>query len=154
MGLSPLGRHPIHRMRGGYHGYFAGPPAVGLLLMRWAAAANYCAKGFDLYAAAAAGGSIADASCGVVWLACGLLSAIGLGSRFALTFAAFLDATWVIRLALDHNSLTLSADQGALLFSACIAIGLALVGPGAYSADAYIFGRREIDISRFRQKHY
>lgn len=145
-------------MRGGYHGYFAGPPAVGLLLMRWAAAANYCAKGLSLCTAAVASGSIAHvgglASFGLVWLACGGLSAGGLASRFALTVAALLDAAWIVRLAVHQNSLTLSTEQWNLLFSMCVAIGLALVGPGAYSADAFFFGRREIDISRFRQKHY
>jgi hypothetical protein len=145
-------------MRGGYHGYFAGPPAVGLLLIRWAAAANYCAIGFVLCTAAASTASIAQgaglASIGVAWIACGGLSAVGLASRIALTIAALLNASWFVRVVVLQSSLTLSAEQWNLLFSACVALGLALVGPGAYSADAYFFGRREIDISRLRQKHY
>lgn len=35
-----------------------------------------------------------------------------------------------------------------IIFSAAIGVGLALVGPGAWSLDAWLFGWKKIDIER------
>jgi putative oxidoreductase len=44
--------------------------------------------------------------------------------------------------------LTRHASLCPIIFSAAIGVGLALVGPGAWSLDAWLFGWKKIDIER------
>ena len=42
---------------------------------------------------------------------------------------------------------TVFADQPATVLVVMVAVAIALLGPGAYSLDSYLFGRREIVIA-------
>jgi len=63
---------------------------------------------------------------GATWLACVLFCAAEFG--YKLTARGF--------------------DDGVLLMSLAIGVALAMLGPGAYSLDARLFGRRVIVFSR------
>jgi uncharacterized membrane protein YphA (DoxX/SURF4 family) len=70
--------------------------------------------------------AVALALGGATWLACVLFCATEVG--YKLTAGGF--------------------DGGALMLSIAVGIALAMLGPGAYSLDARIFGRRVIIFSR------
>lgn len=44
--------------------------------------------------------------------------------------------------------LTQEATVSSVILSATIGVGLALIGPGAWSMDAWLFGWKKIDIER------
>jgi len=48
------------------------------------------------------------------------------------------------------NSITKSGDLWANIFLVTIGIGLALLGPGAWSVDARLFGWKRIDVRRVK----
>lgn len=109
----------------------AGSPSAGLLLLRFAVATVLLleASGHTALIVSAAA-----------------IIAISLAVGFLSKFAAFL-AT------LTHIADAIAAGSGtsALLVAAiCQSLALALTGPGAYSLDARLFGRRLIFESRRR----
>lgn len=106
-------------------------PGVGLLLLRFAA-------GLSLAAVAHVAGDLAGtaslfARCAVGGLA--VLIWIGFWTPLAAVIGA---AIQVIVLAFGHQS-TL-----ALVVFAALGLSLALLGPGAWSFDARLFGRKRI----------
>jgi uncharacterized membrane protein YphA (DoxX/SURF4 family) len=78
-----------------------------------------------------------------------IVSAIGLIAGFMTPGAAtavslmtlFIAATWI-----PSNPASLSADRLLALLVVVDGVALAVLGPGAYSVDARLFGRREIVI--------
>jgi hypothetical protein len=63
---------------------------------------------------------------------------VGLFTRFA----AALCATLVMLFFLEHHCCTIDV---VIVLHAANALAVALLGPGAYSVDAYLFGRRVIE---------
>jgi uncharacterized membrane protein YphA (DoxX/SURF4 family) len=49
---------------------------------------------------------------------------------------------------IPSNAFDVLDDRLAVLFVVLTSIAIALLGPGAYSVDSYLFGRREIVIKR------
>jgi len=120
-----------------------GAPGLGLLLLRLAVGTSLLVQGVralsERVAATWAGGlaalSILDA--------CALVTG-------TLTPAAGLLATGLSvarRLALDAPGRGIDS-AAALALLAVMALTVALLGPGAYSVDARLFGRREIVVPR------
>lgn len=71
----------------------------------------------------------------------GILLLVGLWTPIAGSLVAAL-AIW--------NSITEPGNPWANIFLATIGIGLALLGPGEWSADARLFGWKRIDIRRMK----
>jgi putative oxidoreductase len=106
-------------------------PGLGLLILRFA-------TGLSLAAVAQAAGDLAGtaslfARCAVGGVA--VLIWIGLWTPLAAVIGA---AIQVIVIAFGHQS------NLSLIVSAALGLSLALLGPGAWSFDARLFGRKRI----------
>lgn len=116
-----------------------GPPGIGLLVMRLGAGSallgHSCAA---LAAGASLGGAAVQGLCALL----GLLLVAGLWTPIAGVLAAAA-AAW--------NAYASPGDVGFYALLGTIAIALALVGPGAWSIDARLFGMRQIKIPTGRQ---
>lgn len=77
--------------------------------------------------------------------ACGLLVVAGLWTPLAGILTA-LDQVW---LALTAGSMRLP-ETGLHIFLGVLALSLAMLGPGAWSVDARLFGRKRFDLDRKR----
>lgn len=111
--------------------YPAGSLGAGLLLLRAAAAAfalNAILTG-ELSFAATAGVAVV-----------GLMFCLGLVTQFTAAIAVVLAIAWKIAFA-DGPTTFLVGE--VLMFAA-----VALLGPGAYSIDAALFGRRTVHVPR------
>jgi putative oxidoreductase len=88
---------------------------------------------------------------GLLWMVGGVLVAIGLLTpvvqvSVGVSFALAVMFNW----DLADRILKATAHYWPLLLLVTMLASLALLGPGAYSIDAYLFGRRRIDIPRSR----
>jgi hypothetical protein len=117
-----------------------GGAGLGLLLLRLAGGAALVA----LALAQAQGSSRGDWVLAGVSLVSGAAILVGLATRWAGTLGAASAATLVLLPQLE-TAATLGGRLPAFLLGAASA-ALALVGPGAFSLDARLFGRREIII--------
>lgn len=115
-------------------------PGVGLLLLR-------CALGTALTYSGVAGlfgndsGPLAFAQ-DVIAVVGGVFLLAGLWTPVMGTLVA-LDALWT---ALSIHSLA-RKDTWIHIFLAVVAVSLAMVGPGAWSIDSQLFGRKRIDLN-------
>ena len=107
-----------------------GVPGVGLLLMRVVAGTSLIAHGVMRWKLAAAGVSMLEIIAGIP-IICGLWTPIA-GSLVAAL------SIW--------NGISRNGDHWACLFLATIGAALALVGPGAWSIDARLFGWKRVEI--------
>ena len=76
-----------------------------------------------------------------------IASAIALISGFMTPGAAAVLSAGMLVVAAAMRPGWPGLDEGAALLVIVDALALAVLGPGAYSVDAYLFGRREIVIS-------
>jgi hypothetical protein len=112
-----------------------GAPGAGLLVLRAAAAAALLAPGVHLLTGAPAElGVIGSVLCAVD----GLLVGLGLWTPLAAGFGTVL--------ALARAS-GLPAHAAGGLMLAAVTAALALLGPGAWSVDARLFGWKRIEIA-------
>ncbi len=133
-----------------YSGFPSGPQGVGLLLLRLALALHLITEGsvrvVGVFHSTADGTGAAAAAFGVGLVIAGVLAAAGfLTAVVQATIAAMILGNlgiqlWRADLAFMPGSLPVSGCEAA------VAISLALLGPGAYSADAHLFGRQQITI--------
>lgn len=127
---------PVRRF---FSNFAGGWPATGLLLIRIAAGASLAIEGRGRIYSGQSPGLLA---LGVLTLADGLLLTAGLWTPLA-GFSAL--ALSIVDILIYHEGLCppiLVASMGA---------GVALVGPGAFSVDAWHFGLKRIDIEKLEQ---
>jgi hypothetical protein len=129
----------------------SGRAGVGLLVLRLALAMHLCVPGgVALVAAAGDGAEIGIAGIamrGLLPLLCGALIGLGLLTPLAQIVVIMVELS-VLGTQLSADRFATLTDRAGLvpLLHAAVAASLALIGPGAYSVDARIFGRREIVI--------
>ena len=71
-----------------------------------------------------------------------LMSAIGLAAGFATRILSGIGVAALVIVTVARGRYPTAAEAGFVLISA----GVALIGPGAYSIDAAIFGRRTVHL--------
>jgi hypothetical protein len=120
-----------------------GPPGVGLLVARAALGAVCLLQGRCYLINADAAGRVV----GIGALALGGFFAVGLLTPVVAMFG-IVGGLLVAFSVIPGCSSTLSHSSYALLLVATTLVEVLLAGPGAYSIDARLFGRREIIIPR------
>jgi putative oxidoreductase len=111
-----------------------GWPGWGLLFLRLAAGAALITLGFaGLRTALTGGQAILD----IVGIGAGLLLVVGLWTPVSAWVAAVL-GLWRL--------FSQTGDPWADILLAAVGVALALVGPGALSVDARLYGWRRIDV--------
>jgi len=126
-----------------------GPPAVGLLLLRLLFATRFIAEGVDRLTAVAgvegvAGGGIGT-GVGLFVVLCAVLLGVGFLTPFAQGLLAVVDVVASADPALAVPA-RIALPGLFPAFEACVLMCMAVIGPGAYSLDARLFGREEIII--------
>jgi uncharacterized membrane protein YphA (DoxX/SURF4 family) len=108
----------------------SGPAGIALLLLRISAASLMVATNYHYSAPQ--------------WLSvCAVIAAVALLIGFFARFAAALCAAFVILFFVEHHG---GMIEVAIVLHAAGALAVALLGPGAYSIDAFLFGRRVIQL--------
>lgn len=132
---------PLQRL---FSTFPSGRPGIGLLLLRIALGGTAVAFGVVELA-------IRDGRIALVWVVASLLFASGaaLIVGFLTPLASMLTGVCVLCISLSWLPGPSFGSLGATLVVSVLvvtAIGLALLGPGAFSLDGHLFGRREIVI--------
>jgi len=118
-----------------FSNFAGGAPGVGLLLLRLAAGIGLVAQGILALRGAP---PLGPALLHILSIAVGLLLLVGLWTPIAGTMLAIL--------ALLHAAFHL-ANPWTCLLMGILGAALALLGPGAWSVDARLFGWKRIRIS-------
>ena len=114
--------------------FASGAPGVGLLLLRSVAAIALFAHASNTLRTEWAIGTLVPAGLAIVG---GVLLLAGLWTPLVGSLVAVL-GVW--------NSISQAGDPWANILLGSIGVALALLGPGAWSADARLFGWRRIDV--------
>ena len=122
--------------------FASGWPGVGLLLLRLLTAAALIHFGITGVLAAP---PVTIVVLQVIGVAAGILLLIGLWTPVAGTLAAIIKA-WV---AYSRYS-THSGDPWISIILAVLGAALAMIGPGAWSIDARLFGRKHVNFRELR----
>jgi putative oxidoreductase len=117
-----------------YSTFAHGAPGAGLLLMRVAAGGALLYQGVVAFDA---GMEPAWAAIHLLCTATGLLLIVGMWTPVVGVLTA-IDAA--LRGLLGH------ADMGFYILLTTLGVALALLGPGAWSVDAHLFGWRRVEI--------
>lgn len=125
-----------------------GAPGVGLLLARLAVGFVFLLQGRWYLMNA----DFASWTVGLAALALGGFLAIGLLTRVAAIFS-IAGGLLVLFSVLPDCPSSLSHSNYAVILAATMLVDVLLAGPGAYSIDARLFGRREIIIPRINPSY-
>ena len=120
-------------------------PGVGLLLLRTAVGVVATVEG-GAYVGVNHAASVPAMAVGLLLAASGAALLVG----FLTPVAAALIASCTASLGLSWlppPTPNLLADGLTIVFVVIVACAIGLLGPGAYSLDSYLFGRREIMIA-------
>jgi len=110
-------------------------PGLGLLILRLAA-------GFSLVADSVSVTTLPETITGVAALGLTLVAAVSLGLGFLTPYAAAMAA--IIRIT---EYLGEMPGLGATVVAVSFCVGLGMIGPGAWSIDARVFGRKRITLA-------
>jgi len=133
-----------HRLRKFFSAFPDGWPGFGLVILRFAVAVNAISQGICILTAWR-GLVLTVSALGLLAIVVGLVFLAGFLTPIAGSILA-------ISYLIDAVSLFLSSGEYShaiaftALYLASISLALALLGPGAYSVDARLFGRLEIII--------
>ena len=132
-----------------YSGFPGKTPGTGLLLLRLAVGTTLLAQAVPYLADAREPGPVVIAF-RLLALSIGASLIIGFGTRIAAVMAAVLVALAAIAtlLSMSTSSLGLLQSHSFDLNVMVVAIAIAFLGPGAFSLDAALFGRRKVIIPR------
>ncbi|MGH2437545.1 MAG: hypothetical protein ACRDFA_11180 [bacterium] len=137
-------------MRGIFSSFPSGLPGSGLLLLRLVLAIHLIAEGTLMTAVLNGANDVKSAAAGAFGLLqmfCGALAAAGFLTPIIPTIVAVVELGSVgDRLTTIDSAMMAAGSWDAAILAIAIAASLALLGPGAYSIDAHLFGRREIYI--------
>jgi len=122
-------------MRRLFSAFSSGPPGVGLLLLRLMAGASLIVNYAQLHRSA----SLEVITCGVIAALSGLLLLVGLWTPFTGAIVTITE----LCIVLSHG-----ADPRLSIMLAGLGAALALLGPGAWSVDARLYGWKRIEIRR------
>lgn len=129
-----------------YSGFAGRTPGAGLLLLRTAIGVTLVAHAVMSVSDARDANVITFVFC-LLALASGASLIIGFLTRLAAAVAAVL-AVSITRLSLVAPAINSPHSHRLDLNLIIIAVAVALLGPGAFSLDAVLFGRRRIVIPR------
>ena len=138
---SASGRSPLQRL---FSTFPSGRPGIGLLLLRLVLGGLAVTLGVLEFAGAAEHTILVSAVASIL-----VVSGAGLVVGFMTPLASALVGLCVLGMALSWIPTPPVASMGVALVALLMvvtAIGLALLGPGAFSVDGQLFGRREIVI--------
>jgi putative oxidoreductase len=121
-----------------FSGFANGLPGTGLLLLRLLTGAALIHFGIANLREAP---SLPTAVLQIIGIGAGILLLIGLWTPVAGTLAAIVKMTIALSRFLSH-----SGDPWIAIIQAVLGAVLAMVGPGAWSIDARLFGRKRIDM--------
>jgi uncharacterized membrane protein YphA (DoxX/SURF4 family) len=121
-----------------------GWPGVGLLLLRATAGIVLIVQGAALFSDRHDSGFLALAVVSAL-IIFGLLLLIGFLSRYAAFLAALIGSSCAFSWSLISKTGPLLTPTTSLLYTVLVTAVICL-GPGAFSLDARLFGRREIVI--------
>jgi len=121
-----------------FSGFANGLPGTGLLLLRLLAGAALIHFGIaDLREAP----PLPTAVLQIIGIGAGILLLVGLWTPVAGTLAALVNVWIGLSRYVTH-----SGDPWIAIIQAVLGAVLAMVGPGAWSIDARLFGRKRIDM--------
>jgi uncharacterized membrane protein YphA (DoxX/SURF4 family) len=130
-----LEREIVQRL---FSSFAGGWPGVGLLLLRLLTAVALIRFGIaDVLAAPPLTTVILE----IIGTGAGILLLIGLWTPVAGALAAIVEVWLALSRCFSH-----SGDPWIPIVQAVLSAVLAMVGPGAWSIDARLFGRRRIDV--------
>ena len=142
LGRGHLNLRTVQRL---FSSFPSGPRGVGLLLLRAVLAIRLMGEGSRLIAAANHdGGFLLILGAGLV--GAGVVTPVTQAVVLVLELARSAQLLWTSGLAMVAQD-----PWQTLIVEAAVAASLALLGPGAYSIDARLFGREEIIIPPRRQ---
>jgi uncharacterized membrane protein YphA (DoxX/SURF4 family) len=123
-----------------------GRPGVGLLVLRAAIGVTLVAQGIA-YLSDWRNPSVAMWAVGLLTVASGALALIGYMTPLAGAVGGLVSlATWFPWF--PSTAPNLFVTRSSTILTAAIAIAIVCIGPGAFSLEARLFGRREIIISK------
>ena len=129
-----------------YSGFPGRTPGTGLLLLRLAVGTTLLAQAVPHLAEARDPGAAVITFC-LLALSIGASLIIGFGARIAGVMAAILIAVAAL-LSMNTSSFGFLQNRFSDLTMMVVAIAIACLGPGAFSLDAALFGRRRVIIPR------
>ena len=121
-----------------FSGFANGLPGTGLLLLRLLTGVALIHFGIANLSEAP---PLPTAVLQIIGIGAGILLLVGLWTPVAGTLAAIVKMSIALSRFLSH-----SGDPWIAIIQAVLGAVLAMVGPGAWSIDARLFGRRRIDM--------